>query len=589
MKRQRLICIFCVCVYSASSQYYLRGIVHDENGKGLYNVHMHVWSKGNYPYFTGSTGAFGIPISKAVDTLFLEFDGFEKLTYIVDASKFQSITLKMLPVVRSINKHRLISITKDKKDAQHAGIFYDGGESYSAFTENGFVDVGEFPRTGFAVNVDRASYSNIRRFLNAEGTVPPDAVRIEEMLNYFSFPNHNNDKTGQTFTCNTQITSCPWNSNNQLLFVNLQAPSLNFNDIPPTNLIFLIDVSGSMEEANRLPLLKTAFKKLVDNLRAQDTVAIVVYGGGVSVWLQPTSGAEKALIKEAIEKLDANGETPGEQAINTAYALAEKSFRRNANNRVILATDGDFNIGQTSEKELEEIIGIHRESGIFLTCVGVGMGNYKDSKLEALAKWGNGNFAYLDNPHEAEKVLITEFSKTMYAVATDCYASVTFDAAMVKHYRLIGFDNKTDAIQDTASELEGGEVGTGHSLIAVFEIEPAQHDSTVTTVSANKDIATVKLQYRLPGQALAKQQEFKIPSKQVGLEKADTCIQFATSVVMFGEFLRKSAYAKGYTLEDISLLAHNAVDRNDYSQIEFLAMLEQAKKVYNINKKKEKE
>ncbi len=573
---------------NASSQYYLRGVVHDENGKGLHNVHLRLRSKGNYPYYTGNTGGFGIPVAAATDTLFLDFEGFESLKCPVETGKFQSVTLKMLPVTQKLFKHRLISITRDKQDAQHAGIFYTGGESYSTFAENGFVYAKEFPRTGFSVNVDRASYSNVRRFLNIDAKAPIDAVRIEEMLNYFSFPNLNSNRKEQAFTCHTQITSCPWNNNTQLLFINLQAPYISFNDVPPTNLIFLIDVSGSMDQANRLPLLKTAFKQLVDNLRMQDTVAIVAYGGGVSIALQPTSGADKALIKEAIEKLEADGETPGEQAINTAYALAERSFNRNANNRVILATDGDFNIGQTSEKQLEEIVGRHRQSGIFLTCIGVGMGNYKDSKLEALAKWGNGNFAYLDNAHEAEKVLITEFSKTMYAVASDCYASVAFNASQVKQYRLIGFDNKTDAIKDTTSQLEGGEVGTGHSLMAVFEIEPAQKDSLAGT-DGRDIIADITLRYTQPGQTTPHSQNFLVANNYVPMVQADANVKFATSVVMFGEFLRKSGYAANYTLNDISIIANSALDRNDYSQIEFIDMVERAKKIYASGKKKKED
>jgi Ca-activated chloride channel family protein len=587
VKHLLIILLSCTFVYKCSSQYYLRGIVHDEKGKGLNRVHLYLRSKGNYPYYTGTTGAFGIPVSVAQDTLTLEYEGFKTLKWPVESAKFQDVALKMLPVIQNQNKRRLISITKDKKNEQHSGIFYNGGESYSSFTENKFVEATEYPHTGFTVNVDRASYSNIRRFLNVDSRVPPDAVRIEEMLNYFSFPIAGADRKSKKFSCQTRLTSCPWNINNELLFVNLQAPSIDFSNVPPSNLIFLIDVSGSMDQANRLPLLKSAFKSLVDNLRAQDTVAIVIYGGGVSVWLPPTSGAEKVTIKEAIEKLQADGETPGEQAIHTAYALAERSFNHQANNRVILATDGDFNIGQTSEKELEDIIGMHRQSGIFLTCIGVGMGNYKDSKLEALAKRGNGNFAYLDNPHEAEKVMITEFSKTMYAVATDCFASVTFNNAMVKRYRLIGFDNKTDAVQDNASQLEGGEVGTGHNLVAVFEIEPTPKNiEAVTEEIKDDDIAQVVLQYKLPGLPEAQTQEFKVKNEYIEMENADSSTRFAASLVMFGEFLRMSENAKNYTIDDISQLAKSAADKKDYSQAEFINMLELAKKIYNPNKRK---
>jgi len=573
---------------NSSSQYYLRGIVHDEKGRGLFNVRIQLFSKGNYPYYTGNTGAFGIPTNLVIDTISLISDGYERLKCPVESAKFQSLTLKMLPATASVYHHRLASVTKDKADVQHDEIFYHGGESYSSLVENNFVEAEKFPQTGFAMNVDRASYSNVRRFLNIDTKVPPDAVRIEEMLNYFSFPNNNT--LANAFTCNTKLTSCPWNVHNRLLFINLQAPVINVADVPPTNLIFLIDVSGSMDEANRLPLLKAAFKKLVNNLRAQDTVGIVVYGGTVGVWLQPTSGADKNTINDAIDKLEAEGETPGAAAIVTAYALAERAFNRTANNRVILATDGDFNVGQSSEKELEDLIGKHRQSGIYLTCIGVGMGNYKDSKLETLAKMGNGNFAYVDNMHEAEKVLITEFTKTLYTVANNCYAGVTFNPALVKQYRLIGFDNKIDAIADTSSQLEGGEIGTGHALMAVFEMEPLQKNTDTTAAAAPDDnIATIKMQYRLPLQVNEKNQDFVVNNSYVDIAQADSSLRLAASVIMFGELLKQSDFAKNYTWADVSVVCKDAINMQDYSQAEFLTLLEKAKKVYATGKKKKKD
>lgn len=573
---------------NASSQYYLRGIVHDEKGKGLFNVRIQLFSKGTYSYYTGNTGAFGIPTNLAVDTISLVSDGYEPLKCAVQSSIFQSLTLKMLPSTASVYHHRLASVTKDRSDNPHGEIFYHGGESYSSLVENNFVAADKFPQTGFAMNVDRASYANIRRFLNIDAKVPPDAVRIEEMLNYFSFPNNN--KLPNAFTCTTKITSCPWNTDNHLLFINLQAPVINVQDVPPTNLIFLIDVSGSMDEANRLPLLKLAFKKLVNNLRAMDTVGIVVYGGTVGVWLQPTSGADKAKINDAIDQLEASGETPGAAAIITAYALAERTFNRTANNRVILATDGDFNVGQSSEKELEDLISKHRQSGIYLTCIGVGMGNYKDSKLETLAKMGNGNFAYVDNMHEAEKVLITEFTKTLYTVANNCYAGVTFNPALVKQYRLIGFDNKIDAIADTSSQLEGGEIGTGHALMAVFEMEPVQkRTDTSTAFLSTGNIATIKMQYRLPLQMDDKHQDFDVKNDYIDIAQADSSMRLAASVIMFGELLKHSDFAKNYTWNDVNVVCNGAINMQDYSQAEFLTILEKAKKVYAAGKKKKKD
>jgi len=581
-----LLALACLCI-NVRGQFYLRGVVHDEKGKGLYNVKIQLYSKGGYPFYTGNTGAFGIPVNLAVDTITLQQQGYETLKCPVESSRFQSLTLKMLPATANAYRHKLASVTKDKLDKSQSVINYHGGESYLTLAENNFVDADKFPQTGFAMNVDRASYANMRRFLNMNSKVPPDAVRISEMLNYFDFPNDN--KSTDKFDCKTQLTSCPWSAYNELLFANIQAPAVTVADVPPTNLIFLIDVSGSMDDANRLPLLKAAFKKLVNQLRAEDKVGIVIYGGGVGVWLQPTPGSDKAIINNAIDRLEAGGETPGAAAIMTAYGLAENVFNPHANNRVILATDGDFNVGQNSEKELEDLICGHRKSGIFLTCIGVGMGNYKDSKLEALAKMGNGNFAYVDNMHEAEKVLITEFSKTLYAVATDCFATVSFDTAMVKRYRLIGFENKIDAITDTASILEGGEIGNGHSLMAVFEIEPTQKNMDVIADKIKGDkIATLKLQYRLPGQDGEKRQEFIAENDFKELSLADSSARVATAVVMFGELLRQSDFVKNYTWNDVGLVCKDAINPQDYSQAEFLTLLEKAKKIYAVARKKRK-
>lgn len=576
----------CLCS-GAKGQFYLRGVVHDEKGKGLYNVKIQLFSKGGYPYYTGNTGAFGIPVNRAIDTITLQQQGYETLKCPVESARFQSLTMKMLPATANAYRHKLASVTKDRLDKFQSIINYHGGESYLSLVENNFVEADKSPQTGFSMNVDRASYANIRRFLNIDSKVPPDAVRIGEMLNYFDFPN-SNSSTGE-FTFKTQLTSCPWNAHNELLFANIQAPSLPVADVPPTNLIFLVDVSGSMDDANRLPLLKAAFKKLVNNLRAQDRVGIVVYGGGVGVWLQPTPGSDKATICNAIDRLEAGGETPGAAAITTAYGLAENVFNPHANNRVILATDGDFNVGQNSEKELEDLVSGHRKSGIYLTCIGVGMGNYKDSKLEALAKMGNGNFAYVDNMHEAEKVLIEEFSKTLYAVATDCFATVGFDTSMVKRYRLIGFENKTDAIADTASILEGGEIGNGHSLMAVFEIEPTEKNTGLIAdkIKGNK-LATLHLQYRLPGQEGERRQVFIAENDFKELAMADSSVRVATGIVMFGELLRQSEFAKSYTWTDVGLVCKDAIDPHDYSQAEFLTLLEKARKIYAATTKKKK-
>jgi Ca-activated chloride channel family protein len=580
MKQALLAISFCVLSFSSFSQYYLRGNVKDEKGNLLPNVRINLTSKGTYPFNSGSSGYFGIPSNLSVDTIVLFFDGFEPFKKAVQTNQYQSLVMKMLPSTASLMKHKLSSITKNLL-ADKTSFFSAAGESYSSLIENDFIEANKYAETGFSLNVDRAAYSNARRFLNNELPVPTDAVRIEEMLNYFDFRSKNKSSTQNNFSCKTTITTCPWNNKNQLLYINLDAPKLDLDSIPPCNLVFLIDISGSMDKPNRLPLLQTAFKMLAENLREKDTVSIVTYGGGVQIPLQPTSGAEKEKINNIIDSLYADGDTPGAGAISTAYSLARSAFITNGTNRVILATDGDFNIGQTSEKELEELISAQKQTGIYLTCIGVGMGNYKDSKLETLAKKGNGNFAYLDNINEAEKVLVKEFTKTIFAVANDAYANVSFNSDVIKEYRLIGFDNLKDAISDSTSEIEGGEVGSGHSMMAVFEVVPAKE------ISNTASIAKLNLQYKLPTKDEVLWQKFDVPYHLQPFDSASATVRFATAVVMFGSLLKQSKFAKNYSFNDVLLIANNAAN-NSYVQKEFITLIQKADKIYNPPTKKNK-
>src|SRR5664279_453608 len=416
---------------------------------------------------------------------------------------------------------------------------YYNNESYSSIIENDFIKAGNNPTTSFAMRIDKASYSNVRRFINQDSKVPPDAVRIDEMLNYFNF-NYKEPAGKNVFRIESQVTDCPWNNEHQLLFLNLSGKKLNLDKVPPSNLVFLIDVSGSMDLPNRLPLLKEAFRLLVNNLRAKDTVSILVYGGSVGIWLPPTSGDQKEKITKAIEQLTASGDTPGEAAIRSAYKLAENTFIKGGNNRIILATDGDFNIGQTSEKELEELIAKERQTGVYLTCLGVGMGNYKDSKIEVLAKKGNGNFAYLDDIREAEKVLVTEFTQTLYSIANDVYMSIIFNPGAVKEYRLIGYDNKRNVLAEKGDDLEGGEIGAGTGNTAVFEIVPANADSG--TKSRSSYFANVNLHYRLPSDTTENFVTYICPQNYLAFDSIAKSLRFATAVTMFGLKLRESQY-----------------------------------------------
>jgi len=573
------------------SQYYLRGVVKDENGRSIYNAKIYLYSKGSVPFYTGASGAFGIPISKITDSIMLNADGYESLKAIADSRKYEVFTLKQASSNSSAGKRKLSSMVPETID-QSQYYYYHSGESYSSLIENNFAEANKDPETGFALNINRASYSNIRRFLNINMPAPPDAVRIEEMLNYFNLISDKEKDAAKEsfFKCSAQLTQAPWNLNNRLLFIKLKAPFINADSVPPANLVFLIDVSGSMDMPNRLPLLKDAFKMLVNNLRAKDTVAIVIYGGIVGTYLQPTPGSYKDSIKTAIEKLEAGGETPGEAAIKTAYALAERMFNKNSNNRIILATDGDFNVGQTSDKELEDLVVAHRQSGIYLTCLGVGVGNYKDSKLETLAKKGNGNFAYIDNINEAEKVLVTEFTKTMYSVANDAYMHVYFNPYYVKRYRLIGYDNKKEVIDDGITELEGGEVGSGHNFMAVFEIEPSGifNDSLMRN-EPDLNIAQLKLHYKLPENGDDMSLTFPVQNNYLKFTETDSSLRFATAVTMFGGLLKQSELWNNYNWDDILKIARPAVNMNDYAQKEFLTLVEKAKIVYEpYNKKKKK-
>lgn len=578
MNRVIWVAFCCFATAAGYSQYYVRGEVKDERGRFLQGVKITFCSKGSYPYYTGAGGTFGIPTSLASDTICLSLDGYEMLRTAVDTRRFQSYQLKMLPTTAHLYNRKLASLTTNLKP-EGPGLFGSMGESYTNSVENGFVESDAYPETGFALNIDKASYSNIRRFLNNDMKVPEDAVRIEEMLNYFDF-SVPVTTAAHGFTCSGKMTTCPWNAANDLLFLKIQAPKLQLDNIPPSNLVFLIDISGSMDKANRLPLLQSAFKMLAGNLRDVDTLSIVTYGGGVGIRLRATSGSEKKKINEVIDSLVASGDTPGSNAINIAYELAAQSFIPNGNNRVILATDGDFNVGQTSEKELEEMITRYKQTGIYLTCLGVGMGNYKDSKLETLSKKGNGNFSYIDNLQEAQKVLVTEFTQTMYSVANNTFLKIRFRPGMISEYRLIGFDNSGSSIQDSTSELEGGEVGSGHSMMALFEIVPRKGGAP----ESNSLFADVWLRYRDPANDSSHVQQFGIAYQPADISSADSCYRFAAAVAMFGSVLKRSRFTQNTTLQDVLNYSRTAIDPAKKREAEFLALVDRSLKIYRQSK-----
>ena len=581
MQKLLLTTFFLLLYNILPAQYYIRGEVKDEKNQPLQNVKIYLHSN-RLLYFSGNTGGFGILTTKFFDSLTFNADGYEPKSVGIKADTYQEVNLKLLHPNTNLQKQKLISISGSMDDNQRNELF--ANESYSSLVENTFVRANKFPTTEFSVRADKASYTNIRRFINQKSTVPVDAVRVEEMLNYFNL-NYKEPGENKTFNIESQLTACPWNINHQLLFINLSAKKLNFDTVPPGNFVFLIDVSGSMDLPNRLPLLKTSFQSLVKNLRDKDTISIVTYGGSVGIWLPPTSGCEKQKIIKAIEELNAAGDTPGEAALRAAYKLAKGTFIEGGNNRIILATDGDFNVGQTTEKELEELITKERQSGIYLTCLGVGMGNYKDSKIEALAKRGNGNFAYLDDIKEGEKILVQELTQTLYAVANDVTMNVQFNPDMVKEYRLIGYDNKKNVITDSTSTLEGGERGSASGITAVFEIVPDDYFFEDEPSDA-KNIAAVKLNYRLPEDSTLNNEEYTCVNNYQDFMNIRDDLKFATSLTMFGLLLKDSKYASFASLNDVEKIAKESKNKDDYLQNEFLTIVENAKKIYSKKSKK---
>ena len=571
-----------ISILGRCQQFYLRGEVKDESGSPLQNVTI-LHLRSGFVYKSGAIGSFGIAISQQVDTFSFSLDGYRPEKVVANADNYLTVQLKVAAANRTTARvNKLLSFTRGI-GREEQKRWFTGDETYASIVENKFVHARSYPATNLSLNIDKASYSNIRRFLNLNSMVPPDAVRIEEMLNYFNL-NYTPPEKNNLFAIDTRLTSCPWNPANQLFYIDLSAKKLNFDDLPPAQLVFLIDISGSMDMANRLPLLKSAFRLLINNLRAKDSVAIVVYGGITGIMLNTTSGAEKEKILAAIDELTPGGSTPGESGINLAYTIAKRHFIAGGNNRVILATDGDFNVGLKTDKELDELISRNRESGIYLTCLGVGMGNYKDSKIQTLARKGNGNFSYLDNYIEAQKVLMKEFSQTLYAVADDAYMNVEFNPNYVKDYRLLGFDNKMGALKDSLATVEGGEIGSGYSMMGIFEIDRTEMTDTVVI----ERFAQIKLHYKLPNDTTSRNFSYKSLVNYEEFSEIPKSYRFAAAVATFGSLLRFSPFTKAITWNNALLLAQESADANDKLQAEFVTLVEQAKALYSKGKKKKK-
>lgn len=460
-------------------------------------------------------------------------------------------------------------------------------EEYAFVKENGFLGALREPLSTFSIDVDAASYSNVRRFINNGQRPPSDAVRVEEMINYFRY-DYAQPIDEHPFNIVTEISSAPWNEKHKLVSVGLQGKSIPTESLPASNLVFLIDVSGSMSDQNKLPLLKASFKMLVNELREQDYVSIVVYAGAAGLVLEPTSGAYKNKIIQAMDNLQAGGSTAGGAGISLAYKIAIDNFKTGGNNRVILATDGDFNVGPSDNKSMEQLIEEKRQHGVFLTVLGYGMGNYKDSKMETLADKGNGNYAYIDNLTEAKKVLVNEFGGTLFTIAKDVKLQVEFNPEKVKAYRLIGYENRMLASEDFNNDKkDAGDLGSGHTVTALYEIIPAGVESEFykidelkyqkAEISKNEtyasELLTVKFRYKKPDGIKSKLIVHPVLDNQVALQNTSDNFRWAASVAAFGMLLRDSEYTNKYSYDKAIQLAEGArgKDAEGY-RIEFINM-----------------
>ncbi|WP_452601211.1 YfbK domain-containing protein [Pontimicrobium sp. MEBiC06410] len=461
-------------------------------------------------------------------------------------------------------------------------------ESYSKIHENKFKRAVLEPLSTFSIDVDKASYSNVRRLINNGQFVPADAVKIEEMVNYFNY-NYPQPKGEHPFSINTEVAKTPWNKDTKLIKVGLQGKTYKNEALPASNLTFLIDVSGSMHSTKKLPLLKSAFKLLVNQLRDKDNVAIVVYAGAAGVVLEPTSGRNKDVIIKALDNLRAGGSTAGGQGIELAYKLAQQHFKKGGNNRIILATDGDFNVGASSNEAMEKLIVEKRKTGVFLSVLGFGYGNYKDSKLETLADKGNGNHAYIDTMQEAKLIFGKEFGGTLFTIAKDVKIQVEFNPAKVQAYRLIGYENRLLANEDFVDDTkDAGELGSGHNVTGLYEVIPVGSKSDylkeVTNLKYTKtkitdvyadELMTVKFRYKKPDGD--KSIELMQITKDEVTEASED-MKFAASVALFGMQLRASQFHNNSKIEDVIALAEaGRGDDKDGYRAEFIRLISTVK------------
>ncbi len=595
-----ILCVIWISGLSAQSLT-VTGTVTDENNRPLIGANVSI-EKSRKGTVTNEHGKYSIEAMQG-DIIRFSYIGYKTQKVkanrkIIDVKLYPDNNLLMEECVITSDEVSNRAISSKQMAVRSLGmpaLIYDryaNREEYSHNAENRFKSPVKDPLSTFSIDVDAASYSNIRRFIN-QGEMPPkDAVRIEEMINYFNY-NYPKPTGNDPVRITTEVGICPWNKTHRLVQIGLKAREIENQNLPASNFVFLIDVSGSMFGPTRLELVKSSLRLLVNNLREKDRVAIVTYCGDARVALPSTPGNEKQKIKDALETLTAGGSTAGGAGIKEAYRIAQKNFIAQGNNRIILCTDGDFNVGASSETELENLIESKRKGGIFLTVLGYGMGNYKDNKMQILAQKGNGNHAYIDNIQEANKVLVNEFGSTMYAVAKDVKLQVEFNPAKVQSYRLVGYEtrilNNEDFNDDTK---DAGEMGAGHTITALYEIIPTgisgnipgsidplkyQTETNINAQTSNSsELLTVKLRYKTPEEEKSKKIEKSVTDTDKDNVSPD--FRFASAVAMFAQLLKDSDFKGEATYDKVIETANKGLsfDPEGY-RAEFVRLVQSAK------------
>lgn len=592
---------------------YVQGTITDESGNALSSVSISL--KGTSQITVSDiNGFYSIPLEVEKGILVFRLHGYEIKEVKYVGQKVIDITLVSAEEVqvdfdleiseKTVVEEIVFYSAPEERSAKSKNWNFSSGamtradqgqyhntEEYATIHENGFKKVLDNALSTFSIDVDAASYSNMRRFINNDQLPPKDAVRIEEMINYFNY-DYENPTGKDPFSINTEVARAPWNEKHLIAQIGLQGKKIELDNLPASNIVFLLDVSGSMSAPNKLPLLKSAFKLLVNELRPQDKVSIVVYAGAAGLVLEPTDGNDKKKIMEALDKLQAGGSTAGGAGIELAYRAAKENFVEGGNNRVVLATDGDFNVGASSNASMERLIEEKRNEGVFLTVLGFGMGNYKDSKMEILADKGNGNYAYIDNMKEAKKVLVNEFGGTMFTIAKDVKIQVEFNPAVVQAYRLIGYENRLLNDEDfNDDKKDAGELGSGHTVTALYEIipvgvesdfvkdiDPLKYQSNQNPITSNSDeLLTVKFRYKDPDGTKSKLITQVVANE---IRKSSENLDWSMAVAGFGVLLRDSEYKNDLNYADVLSMAKSAKGKDEYGyRAEFIELVDLASRM----------